>query len=151
MNSKFEEDSFICAGHRRPPVHIIDLALTMPFESWCLSEKNASNEVRVLPPGTFGKGKEEKGSIGAMEQLDDGALGRLEVAGPVSADIAERSRVSLRSEVNYLGLLSRRDLASAMARADVFVFPHLMRVCQSGLRSSRLRLYVIDDPNSRLP
>ena len=96
----------------------------MPFWIRYQSE-SASDEFRLLFAGHFDKRKGMEMLMDALERLDH-LPWRIEIAGPVSASVAERSeRFFANPRVKYLGLLSRRDLASAMARADVFVFPSL--------------------------
>ena len=75
---------------------------------------------------------------------------RLEVAGQVSPALVKPSRSFFSDpRVNYLGYMSLRDLASAMTRADVFVFPSLAegsaRVVFDALACG---CYVITTPNS---
>ena len=87
--------------------------------------EDETDELRLLFAGTFTRGKGVETLMDAVERLDH-IHWRLEVAGPMSEGLAERSRSFFANpRVKYLGMLSRRDLASAMARADVFVFPSL--------------------------
>jgi glycosyltransferase involved in cell wall biosynthesis len=149
VNSSFAKDTFIYAGHRRSPVHVIYLGVDDAFFDHVPERKNATNEVRLLFAGTFAKGKGAETLIDALERLDD-IPWRLEVAGPISADMAGGSRGFFANpHVKYLGNLSRQDLASAMAMADVFVFPSLhegsARVVFEALACG---CYVITTPNS---
>ncbi len=149
VNSRFAEDTFRHFGHDRLPIHVIYLGVDDAFLSHVPGRENASDEFRLLFAGTFGKGKGAETLIGALEHLKDKPW-RLEIAGPASVDMAERSRSFFANpRVKYLGALSRRDLASAMARAEVFVFPSLSegsaRVVFEALACG---CYVITTPNS---
>jgi glycosyltransferase involved in cell wall biosynthesis len=75
---------------------------------------------------------------------------RLEIAGPLGVNIVGRHRDFFSNpRVECVGRLSRKDLAQAMSRADVFVFPSLAegsaRVIFEALACG---CYVITTPNS---
>ena len=85
--------------------------------------------------------------INAVEQYE---FVHLDIAGPVSAEMRERSKSFFSNpRVNYLGLLSRKDLAAAMVNADIFLFPSFAegsaRVVFEALACG---CYVITTPNS---
>jgi glycosyltransferase involved in cell wall biosynthesis len=149
VNSHFVEDTFRHVGHDRSPIHVIYLGVDDSFLAQVPQRENAAGELRLLFAGNFERRKGAETLMDAMERLDN-IPWKLEIAGPVFADAAERSRVFFSNpRVKYLGLLSRQDLASAMARADVFVFPSFAegsaRVVFEALACG---CYVITTPNS---
>jgi len=149
VNSQFAKDTFRHFGYDRVPVHVIYLGIDDAFLSHVLERKNTSGEFRLLFAGSFEKRKGADFLMDAMERLDHLPY-RLEIAGSVCANVVERSRRFFANpRVKNLGLLSRQELASAMARADVFVFPSLSegsaRVVFEALASG---CYVVTTPNS---
>ena len=149
VNSRFAEGTFRELGYDRVPIHTVYLGIDDAFLDQVPERESASDEFRLLFAGHFDKRKGMEMLMDALERLDH-LPWRIEIAGPVSASVAERSeRFFANPRVKYLGLLSRRDLASAMARADVFVFPSLSegsaRVVFEALACG---CYVITTPNS---
>jgi glycosyltransferase involved in cell wall biosynthesis len=149
VNSRFAGDTFSYSGYNRNPIHVIYWGVDDAFLTQVPERENASDQFRLLFAGHFEKRKGAELVVEACGRLDN-IPWRLEVAGPVGADLAELSRSFFADpHVKYLGLLSRRDLASAMARADVFVFPSLSegsaRVVFEALACG---CYVITTPNS---
>ncbi len=149
VNSRFAEGTFKQLGHDRVPIHAIYLGIDDAFLTHVPERATASDELSLMFAGHFEKRKGAEILMDACGRLD-GFPWRLEVAGPTSADLADRSQGFFGNpQVNYLGMLSRRDLASAMARADVFVFPSLSegsaRVVFEALACG---CYVITTPNS---
>ncbi len=149
VNSQFAADTFRYYGYDRAPVHVIYLGIDDVFLSQVPKREKASNEFSLLFAGCFEKRKGAEILMDAMGRL--GTIPwRLELAGSVSSNIAERARTFFAdSRVKHVGLLSRQELASAMARADVFIFPSLSegsaRVVFEALASG---CYVITTPNS---
>jgi glycosyltransferase involved in cell wall biosynthesis len=149
VNSSFAKGTFKHVGHDGTPVHEIYLEVDDLFLAQVPKHESPLDEFRMLFAGTFGKGKGAEVLMDAMEQLDN-IPWRLEIAGSVSADVTDRSRSFLSNpRVRHLGVLPRQDLAVAMARADVFVFPSLAegsaRVVFEALACG---CYVITTPNS---
>jgi glycosyltransferase involved in cell wall biosynthesis len=147
VNSQFVKDTFEHAGHRRSPVYVVYWGVDDAFLKHAPQRTERMSDLRLLFAGNFEKRKGAEELMGALEQSDHS---RLEVAGPISPELKERSRGFFSgSRVTYLGLLSRTDLAAAMARADVFVFPSLSegsaRVVFEALACG---CYVITTPNS---
>jgi len=149
VNSHFAEETFRVAGHESSPVYVIYLGVDEDFLEHAPPRDKASGEFRLLFAGLFGKGKGVETLMGAFERLKNLPY-RLEIAGPLESGLLDRSRAFFSNpQVNYLGLLSRTDLAKAMSRADVFVFPSYSegsaRVVFEALSCA---CYVITTPNS---
>ncbi len=149
VNSRFVEDTFRSLGYDRVPIHVIYLGVDDAFLAQVPERRSASDEFRLLFAGTFEKRKGAEILMDAMDRLDN-LPWRLEVAGQVSPAVEKRSQIFFSDpRVNYIGYMSLRDLASAMTRADVFVFPSLAegsaRVVFDALACG---CYVITTPNS---
>ncbi len=149
VNSRFVEDTFRHFGHSRLPVHVIYWGIDDAFLAREPERENAPDELRLLFAGYFEKRKGAEILMEAMERLDH-VPWQMEVAGRVGPDVADKAGSFLSNpRVKHLGLLSRMDLASAMARADVFVFPSFAegsaRVIFEALACG---CYVITTPNS---
>jgi len=137
VNSRFVEDTFRQVGQDRAPIHVIYLGVDDSFLAQVPRRESASEELRILFV------------MDAFERIDKKQW-RLEIAGTVSPEVADRARSFFSNpRVKYLGLLSRKDLALAMARAEVFVFPSFAegsaRVVFEALACG---CYVITTPNS---
>ncbi|MDR3572622.1 MAG: glycosyltransferase family 4 protein [Anaerolineaceae bacterium] len=148
-NSHFVEETFKYVGHDGSPTHVIYLGVDDSFLAHVPQREDARDELRLLYAGNIEKRKGVEMLMDALARLDN-IPWRLEIAGPVLADVANRSRSFFADpRVNYLGLLSRENLATAMTRADVFVFPSLAegsaRVVFEALACG---CYVITTPNS---
>jgi glycosyltransferase involved in cell wall biosynthesis len=125
VNSRFVQDTFRHVGHNRSPVHVIYWGIDDSFLDRVPQRESAPGDFRLLFAGFFDKRKGADVLMDALGRLDD-IPWHLEIAGPVGSDVAVRSRDFFsHPRVKYLGTLSRRDLAIAMTRADVFVFPSL--------------------------
>lgn len=149
VNSHFVEDTFNRVDHDRFPVHVIYWGIDDDFLTQVPQREDASSEFRLLFAGSFDKRKGAEELMDAMGRLDN-IPWRLEIAGPVHPGIAGRTRDFFsHPRVKYLGTLSRQNLAIAMTRADVFVFPSLAegsaRVVFEALACG---CYVITTPNS---
>jgi glycosyltransferase involved in cell wall biosynthesis len=149
VNSDFVKETFEIAGHKSTPVHVIYLGVDDSFLDQVQRRKRPSEELSLLFAGSFEKRKGAEVIIAALESLDS-IPWRLEVAGNLGSGLVERYRNFFSdSRVNHLGLLSRKGLARAMARAEVFVFPSLAegsaRVVFEALACG---CYVITTPNS---
>jgi len=149
VNSRFVEDTFRQVGQDRAPIHVIYLGVDDSFLAQVPRRESASEELRILFAGYFEKRKGAEIVMDAFERIDKKQW-RLEIAGTVSPEVADRARSFFSNpRVKYLGLLSRKDLALAMARAEVFVFPSFAegsaRVVFEALACG---CYVITTPNS---
>jgi len=149
VNSRFVEDTFRQVGQDRAPIHVIYLGVDDSFLAQVPRRESASEELQILFAGYFEKRKGAEIVMDAFERIDN-LPWRLEIAGSVSPEVADRARGFFSNpRVKYLGLLSRKDLASAMARAEVFIFPSFAegsaRVVFEALACG---CYVITSPNS---
>ena len=149
VNSRFVEDTFRHAGHDRSLIHVIYLGVDDSFLAQVPKRESESGEFRLLFAGYFEKRKGAEIVMDALERIDNMPW-QLEIAGSVSPDVADRTGSFLSNpRVKYLGLLSRKDLALAMAKAEVFVFPSFAegsaRVVFEALACG---CYVITTPNS---
>jgi glycosyltransferase involved in cell wall biosynthesis len=149
VNSRFVEDTFRVSGHDRCPNHVIYLGVDDAFLDQVPQRVSASGDFRVLFAGYFEKRKGAEIVMDALERIGNLPL-QLEIAGRVSPEIADRARIFFSNpRVKYLGLLSRKDLALAMSRAEVFIFPSFAegsaRVVFEALACG---CYVVTTPNS---
>lgn len=149
VNSRFAQSTFREIGYDRIPVHMIYLGIDDAFLAHVPDREDATDDFRLLFAGHFERRKGAEALMDAVERLDNISW-RMEIAGPISPDLADRSRRFFANpRVKYLGMLSRGDLATAMARAQVFVFPSLSegsaRVVFEALACG---CYVITTPNS---
>ena len=149
VNSRFVGDTFRHFGNDHKPIHEIYWGIDDAFLAQIPERQAASDGFRVLFAGSFDRRKGAEVLMDAMGRLDNLPF-QLEIAGPVSPEVAERSRGCFsHPRVKYLGNLSRQELALAMTRADVFIFPSLAegsaRVVFEALACG---CYVITTPNS---
>ncbi len=149
VNSHFAKETFRVAGHDSSPVYVIYLGVDDEFLRHVPPRDETSVELRLLFAGLFGKGKGVETLMDAFDSLENLSC-RLEIAGPLDTSLLDRSRGFFSNpRVKYLGLLSRTDLARAMSKADVFVFPSFSegsaRVLFEALSCG---CYVITTPNS---
>ena len=149
VNSRFVDDTFRHAGFCRSPVHVMYLGVDNAFLAQVPQRETASGEFRMLFAGSFDRRKGAETLIDALGRLDSTPW-HLEIAGPLDAGIVAQHRDFFAdARVTCLGLLSRSDLAQAMSKADVFVFPSLAegsaRVIFEALACG---CYVITTPNS---
>jgi glycosyltransferase involved in cell wall biosynthesis len=149
VNSRFVKDTFQSVSHNHSSVHVIYLGVDDSFLALVPKREKTENEFHMLFAGVFEKRKGAETLIDGLERLD-GIPWQLEIAGPLDRGIVNRNPGFFSNQrVKCLGLLSRQDLAQAMSRADVFVFPSLAegsaRVVFEALACG---CYVITTPNS---
>jgi len=149
VNSQFVKDTFVHMGAVRAPIHVIYLGVDDSFLIRIPERTVRSGEPRLLFAGLFEKRKGAETLIEALGYLND-LPWQLEIAGGLdSASVKGNRSFFANPRVNHLGLLSRPQLASAMSRADIFVFPSLAegsaRVVFEALASG---CYVITTPNA---
>jgi glycosyltransferase involved in cell wall biosynthesis len=149
VNSNFAAETFRNLGDNSSLPHVIYLGVDDYFLANVPNRENAPDVFNLLFAGTFGKGKGAETLIEALRGLDSFPW-RLEIAGSLSAEMLNCSRrLFADPRVKYLGQLSRQELARAMSRADVFVFPSLSegsaRVVFEALACG---CYIITTPNS---
>jgi glycosyltransferase involved in cell wall biosynthesis len=149
VNSCFVKDTFRHAGHGHSPIHVIYLGVDDSFMAQIPQRKNVSAEFRMLFAGSFDKRKGAETLMDALGRLEN-LPWQLEIAGPLDTNVMHRHRDFFSNpRVKCIGRLSRGELAQAMSRADVFVFPSLAegsaRVIFEALACG---CYVITTPNS---
>jgi len=149
VNSQFVKETFVHIGAVRAPVHVIYLGVDDSFLVKIPERTARSGEPRLLFAGLFEKRKGAETLIEAFGHLNDLSW-QLEIAGGLNSASVKGIQSFLENpRVNHLGLLSRSELASAMSRANIFVFPSLAegsaRVVFEALASG---CYVITTPNT---
>ncbi len=126
VNSAFVESTFEFVGFDCSRVHVIYLGVDDSFIAQIPERASAGFELRLLFAGLFEKRKGADVLIKALRQLGD-LPWRLEIAGRLDPQIEKENRSFFSDpRVEYLGLLSRKQLAEVMCRSDVFVFPSLV-------------------------
>jgi glycosyltransferase involved in cell wall biosynthesis len=151
VNSEFVKQTFLLQGWPESRMHVIYLGVDQAFldtipERMGRSEKE--EPLRLMFAGGIGKRKGVDTLIDALRLVPNGWT--LDVAGGfVDESSAMRDFILHDARVNYLGLLSREQLAQQMTRCDAFVFPSYCegsaRVVMEALASG---LYVINTPNT---
>jgi glycosyltransferase involved in cell wall biosynthesis len=151
VNSDFVKQTFLLQGWPESRIHVIYLGVDQAFldsipERIGRSEKEGP--LRLMFAGGIGKRKGVDTLIDALRLVPDGWT--LDVAGAfVDESSAMRDFILHDARVNYLGLLSREQLAQQMTRCDVFVFPSYCegsaRVVMEAMASG---LFVITTPNT---
>jgi glycosyltransferase involved in cell wall biosynthesis len=149
VNSLFVEDTFRHIGFDHSPVHVMYLGVDDAFFAQVPQRESATDAFCMLFAGSFEKRKGAETLISALGCLNN-IPWQLEIAGPLDTGVVDRHReFFVDARVTCLGLLSRPDLAKAMSRADVFIFPSLAegsaRVIFEALACG---CFVITTPNS---
>jgi glycosyltransferase involved in cell wall biosynthesis len=149
VNSTFVKDTFTQMGANQIPMHVIYLGVDDAFLASIPERKATKEGMQLLFAGYFEK---RKGAETLMQALDrvDTLPWKLEIAGGLNVPRSESNLAFLSNRrVKCLGLLSRTELAAAMTRSDVFVFPSLAegsaRVVFEALACG---CYVITTPNA---
>jgi glycosyltransferase involved in cell wall biosynthesis len=125
VNSDFVKSTFEFAGFDCSRVHVIYLGVDDSFMTQIPGRGSAGPELRLLFAGAFEKRKGAGILIDALRQLGDQPWS-LEIAGNLPAKVLrENQHFFSDPRVQYLGTLTRRQLAEVMSRSDVFVFPSL--------------------------
>jgi glycosyltransferase involved in cell wall biosynthesis len=151
VNSEFVKQTFLLQGWPESRIRVVYLGVDQSFldtipERIGRSEKE--EPLRLMFAGGIGKRKGVDTLIDALRLVPGGWT--LDVAGAfVDETSSMRDFILHDARVNYLGLLSREQLAQQMARCDVFVFPSYCegsaRVVMEALASG---LFVINTPNT---
>jgi glycosyltransferase involved in cell wall biosynthesis len=149
VNSSFVEHTFRHVGFECSDVHVVYLGIDDAFLAQIPKRENTTNTFRMLFAGSFEKRKGVEILIEALDRLTNMPW-QLEIAGQLDSEVVKLNRTFFSDpRVIYLGILSRRELANAMSRANVFVFPSLAegsaRVIFEALACG---CYVITTPNS---
>jgi glycosyltransferase involved in cell wall biosynthesis len=151
VNSDFVKETFILQGWPESRVHVIYWGVDQAFLD-AIPEKvghpESAQPLRLMYAGFIGKRKGVDTLIDALHLVPDGWT--LDVAGGFADESsAMRDFILHDARVNYLGLLSREQLAEQMTRCDVFVFPSYCegsaRVVMEALASG---CFVITTPNT---
>lgn len=125
VNSDFVKSTFAFAGFDCSRVHVTHLGVDDSFMTQIPERGSAASELRLLFAGSFEKRKGADILIDALRQLGD-LPWRLEIAGNLPSQVfRENQHFFSDPRVQYLGVLTRKQLAGAMSRSDVFVFPSL--------------------------
>jgi glycosyltransferase involved in cell wall biosynthesis len=151
VNSDFVKQTFLLQGWPESRIHVIYLGVDQAFLD-SIPERTGRNEkgepLRLMFAGGIGKRKGVDTLIDALRLVPDGWT--LDVAGAfVDESSTMRDFILRDARVNYLGLLSREQLAQQMTRCDVFVFPSY---CEGSARVVMEALaggcFVITTPNA---
>jgi glycosyltransferase involved in cell wall biosynthesis len=149
VNSDFVECTFRIAEKSCPPIHVIYLGVDDSFLKLIPPRTNTANELRMLFAGSFEKRKGVESLLAALKNLHNFPW-KLEIAGDLGNDAGrELAECAKDPRITYIGLLSRKELAQAMSRADVFVFPSLAEgSARVVFEAMACGCYVITTPNS---
>jgi glycosyltransferase involved in cell wall biosynthesis len=151
VNSDFVKQTFLLQRWPESRVHVIYWGIDQAFldtipERMGRSEKK--EPLRLMFAGGIAKRKGVDTLIDALRLASDGW--KLDVAGAFWDDSSTiRDFIQHDARVNYLGLLSREQLAQQMTRCDVFIFPSY---CEGSARVVMEALacgcFVITTPNT---
>ena len=153
VNSDFVKETFLHQGWPAQRIKVIYWGIDDQFLSALdetpASETSNNGPLRILFAGDFGP-RNGADVLGAgLEGFKD-VQWRLTIAGGMSDKMRKTNKSFLNdSRVEYKGLLSRKELAKCMKKAEVFVFPSLAegsaRVVFEALAAG---CYLITSPNS---
>jgi glycosyltransferase involved in cell wall biosynthesis len=125
VNSTFVESTFRFVGFNSLPVHVIYLGVDDAFMAQVPERKDKAETFRVLFAGSFEKRKGAAVIVDALRRLGNLPL-QLEIAGKLDPQVAKENHDFFADpRVKCLGILSRRELAEVMTKADMFLFPSL--------------------------
>ncbi|RYE55496.1 MAG: glycosyltransferase [Sphingobacteriales bacterium] len=152
VNSDFVKQTCIEAGMEAEKVHVIYLGVDDAF--FQMLDSNASAE--KVSPSTilFAGGWQRRKGVDTLIEALMGSdfTWNIEIAGGIKTEVHSIPNMTefLKSEsVNYLGVLSRSDLAVTMKRHRIFVFPSY---CEGSARvifeAMAAGCYIITTPNS---
>lgn len=151
VNSDFVKDTFMLQGWQESRIHVIYWSVDQAFLD-TIPERTGRSEkeepLRLMFAGGIGKRKGVGTLIDALRLVPDGWT--LDVAGDFAEESSNmRDFILHDARVNYLGLLSREQLAQQMTKCDVFVFPSY---CEGSARVVMEALacgcFVITTPNT---
>lgn len=151
VNSDFVKTTFVHVGFDARRVSVIYLGVDDAFLKTVPPRvpKTQDGPLHFLFAGSFSRRKGADTLIAAIAGLPSTGW-TLDIAGPVETGVQPAlDRLLQRPQVRHVGNLSRPDLAKAMSRADVFVFPSLAegsaRVVFEALACG---CYVVTTPNT---
>lgn len=128
VNSEFVKDTMVFMGTPKEKIHVIYLGVDDGFLRNIPEKKrkfvtDTTAPLKLLYAGGIIQRKGFSTLAKALESLSDGNW-VLEIAGGGDADLMENMQAFFKHpKVNYLGNLSRENLAKTMSNADVFIFP----------------------------
>ncbi len=153
VNSDFVKDTFRHQGWDDARVHVIYWGIDEQFLDSIPPDAPERNErdstTRLLYAGALARRKGPETLLTAVENIGD-APWQLEIVGAISPEIEANFGNILRDpRIEIRGVLPRRELASRMVAAEIFVFPSLAegsaRVVFEALAAG---CYVITTPNA---
>jgi glycosyltransferase involved in cell wall biosynthesis len=157
VNSEFVRTTFASQGWPPHRIHVLYWGVDDQFfryaEASAPGEVNVSDqrgvELEFLFAGLFSRRKGADTLIEALAPLDHHPW-KLRIAGKVEPAIRQRHASFFKNpRVTLLGNLSRAELARAMKRAEVFVFPSLAEGSARVIFEAMLcGCYIITTPNS---
>jgi len=127
VNSEFVRETFLHQGWDPSRIHLVYPGIDEEFFGYIASRLpiNDSQPIRLLFAGSLEQRKGAHILLAALRNLRD-VPWRLEIVGPVSPAVArDYADVLYDSRITLVGIVRRQDVASYMARAEVFVFPSL--------------------------
>ena len=128
VNSEFVAESFKVFGWRPDTLHTIYWGVDDQFFKNMPSSKRLADRngpLKLIFAGSFERRKGAETVISALTRLNTFPW-ELEIAGSIDSALIKRHLSFFkRPEVKWLGVLPRCELASHMARAEIFVFPSL--------------------------
>jgi glycosyltransferase involved in cell wall biosynthesis len=150
VNSQFVKDTFTYVGWPEDKVRVIYLGVDEKFID-AIPERRAveGGAIRLLFAGNLSRRKGGQTLLSALQRINDVAW-TLDVVASIESDVANEFKGFLRDpRIRHHGLLPRRQLALAMSKADVFVFPSLAegsaRVVFEAMAAG---CYIITTPNA---
>jgi glycosyltransferase involved in cell wall biosynthesis len=151
VNSDFVKQTFLLQGWPESRIHVIYLGVDQAFLNSIPERVERSEKekpLRLMFAGGIGKRKGVDTLIDALRLVPGGCT--LDVAGIfVDESSTMRDFILHDARVNYLGPLSREQLARRMTKCDVFVFPSY---CEGSARVVMEALacgcFVIATPNT---
>jgi glycosyltransferase involved in cell wall biosynthesis len=151
VNSDFVKQTFLLQGWPDSRIQVIYLGVDQAFLDSIpkrIGRSEKEEPLRLMFAGGIGKRKGVDTLIDALRLVPKGWT--LDVAGAfVDESPTMRDFILHDARVNYLGLLSREQLAEQMTRCDVFIFPSYCegsaRVVMEALASG---CFVITTPNT---
>ena len=151
VNSDFVNQTFVEQGWPSSRVHVIYLGVDDAFLENVPEHRapDAAGPLRLMFAGDFGDRKGADVLVAALKNLN-GVEWTLEMAAGVSPEMRQKhSKFLSDPRVTELGFVSRKELATRMASAEIFLFPSFAegsaRVVFEALASG---CYVITTPNS---
>lgn len=148
VNSDFVKETFNYAGHTRTPVYPIYWGLDEYFLNQIPKRAQYSERPRMI---TIGLQRRKGGEVlvAALQHLEKEPW-NLQMIGGVEPEMATRyAKFLTDSRIEKVGHVSRPELAAAMSRAEIFVFPSLAEGSARVIfEAMACGCYIITTPNS---